>query len=213
MKKPTFYFLVSLITLGFAGGITPAHAAPPPQQQGADTHAQSTIVLKQGLDILGNLLTQLESLISQSSQPIANKAELNSILGAIRINLIGVQVSLAQYNPAIAAYPPTTPVPLVTPKPQKSITAQQAPQIKIESEAAPPPIATTAASVGLSTDWKNFFWPSITLIAVLALIFFLRMREKKEESFAAAPPLEMYNTPRITDNEQPILGEESPIIY
>ena len=43
------------------------------------------------------------------------------------------------------------------------------------------------------------------LVAVLALIFFLRMREKKESSEVV--------TASTPDNEPPIYGEETPIIY
>ena len=206
MKKPTFYFLVSLITFGFAGGITPAHAASTPQQQGADTHAQSTMVLKQGLDILGNLLTQLESIVSksnQSNQPIANQAEIYAALGALQINLIGVQTALANYSPAIASVPPAkaaTPAPIITASPYGSAYSPLAAPDKTENTASP-----NAASVGLSIDNKNLLWPAITLVAVLVLIFFLRMREKKESSETVIASTQ--------DDEPQTYGEETPIIY
>ena len=54
MKKPTFYFMVSLMLLGFVGDITHAHAASPTPQKEVETRTRSMAILKQSLDILEN---------------------------------------------------------------------------------------------------------------------------------------------------------------
>lgn len=198
--------MVSIITVGFAGGIAPAYAASLLQQQGADTRAQSTVILKQSLDILGNVLTQLENRLREPGQLITNKAELNSTLGAIHIYLTGIHTALANYNPSIAtnAQPiqAVTPAPLAMPETQQPVIVKTPQRGTADASPAPPPIVTTspygtvniplvsgekaenvpnsdAASVGSFADQKNLVWPTLALVVVLALIFFLRMQEKK----------------------------------
>ncbi len=76
----------------------------------------------------------------------------------------------------------------------------------------PNPISNpNVASISLSTDWKNVLWPSISLIVILALLFFLRRREKEESIENVSPSV--INTKPARSEETPIGMEEAPIIY
>jgi len=258
MKKTIFYFTVSLITVGFAGGITPAYAASAPSQ--AETQAQSTAILKQSLDILENLLTKIESQLQQPGQLAVHKAELISTLGSIGANLAGIHAALANSNSAIAANIPQTSAQTATPAPilakpevQQPIAAQApqtenmdgtviSPSVALSprdladiplaaiEKSADAPLAVpentdnvtdpSAASISVSSNWKNFLWPSVSLIAILALIFFLRMGEKEElhkavPSSAKIAALETRAKPARAERAPINMDsmDESPIIY
>ncbi len=241
MKKTIFYFSVSLMTVGFAGGMTPAHAAYLPPQPETDMQAQSTVILKQSLDILGSLLTQIENRLHQPDQPIMDKVELNQTLNSIQADLAGIHASLSDYNDLTAGRTPeinpqTAAAPPLVQHEIQQPTAVQPQTANPDSAPLPPTIVLSprgsvnipyadlektdyvpqpnVAAVSLSSNWNNLLWPSVSLIAVLALIFFLRIREKKEESSEnPTSPSASEIIPLAAASSESTTMEEAPIIY
>ena len=230
MKKPILLFAVSLISLVFAAGAVPAHAAAVTISQTNETgiSAQSTMILKQSLTILENLLRQLDAQVK--AHEVQNSANMSLTLATIHVRLLEIQISArAGGIPSLALRAPAEKTTMAQPAPASAPTPQQPLAVQIPKTTIPAPIvleipleeklietaaseigaddvpASNAAAVGWFANRKNLLWPSITLIAVLALIFFFRMREKNEELPSA--------NARNNAGNKPHSEEGSPIVY
>ncbi len=195
MKKPIFYFVVSVITVGFALGISPAHASSS-MVQPSETEAQSMVILKQSLDILGNVLNQLDASL-KTGQP-QDTAQISVALAAIQTRLAGIQASLTDSGRSLARGPSAVPAPHTSamsagqkplaakspsvmeetmPALPSSLDTEKMSGIAALSHSASAAFPATAAATSIMTP-KNILLSAIGILAILAAVFFFRAREK-----------------------------------